>query len=109
MIITLQQFQKYLEENKGKEIPGEQFVFELHPPKEDMDIFPHTISFTSPNWSEDNVSSIGPENIERFLNIFNDDNDAPASAYKNRGNKESESKNARYLVKLLKELVKQNS
>jgi hypothetical protein len=86
MTITLQQFQQYIDENKGKEIPGEHFTFELHSPKKGADIFPNTIRFTSPNWSEDNVSSIGPENIERFLNIFNDDNDAPASAYKNRGN-----------------------
>ncbi len=109
MTITLQQFQQYLEKNKGKEIPGEHFTFELHPPKEGADIFPYTIHFTSPNWSEENVSSIGPENIEYYLGIFNDDNNAPASKYRNRKGQGSESKNARYLVKLLKELVKQNS
>jgi len=109
MIISLQQIQHYLVINRGKEIPGEDFTFDLHPPKERDDIFPYTIEFKNPEWSEDNVSSIGPEKLQYYLCVFNQNNDAPASAYKNRMGEGTESKNARYLVKILKLFVKQQS
>jgi hypothetical protein len=107
MAITLTQLQKYLEKNKGQKIPGEHFTFELHTPKKDMDIFPYTIRFRSPNWSKNTVRYIGPKNIKRYSRIFNEQNDPPASAYKNRDGLGSQAWGAPYLAKLLRLIRKQ--
>jgi hypothetical protein len=112
MIIAPQQLEKYLKDNEGKEIGNEGITFELCSPKKESKNIHYTICFKKikpPYWSKKNVSRIGPERIEYFLEIFNHDNNAPASEYRNRKGQGKESKNARYLVKLLKELVKQNS
>jgi hypothetical protein len=62
------------------------------------------IRFHSPRWSPNTHRRIGPAAIKRYLEVFNADNDAPASAYRNVEGKGSRSASAQYLVKLLREI-----
>jgi len=103
MTITLKELRQYLKDNAlNTRYPigvDNYFTFKLIENFQDSEM-PYSIQFSSPKWSKTTVSYVGPENIKRYLDIFNRENDPPASAYKNRDGQGSQSKNARYLRKL---------
>ena len=107
---------EYLEKVKRKEaenivrriyrtIRGAEFFFELSRSKRQTERFPYTIIFKSLDWNDSTVRQVGPEAIERFLDIFTSNNNTPIADYRNLGPKRSSSASARYLVVLFRDLA----
>ena len=103
MRITPEQLRAHVEATGGSE--GERgFACEVSPSPRGEGPFDFSIRFHSPRWSRTTKRWVGPDGIKRYLEVFNADNDAPGSAYRNVEGRGSRSASAQCLVKLLREI-----
>jgi len=101
--ITPEQLRRHVEAT-GARAGGRGFACEVQRSPRGEPPFDYSIRFHSPRWSPATKRWVGPDAIKRYLKVFNADNDAPSSAYRNVEGKGSRSASAQYLVRLLREI-----
>jgi hypothetical protein len=108
MVISKNQLAEYLEANQEETwytLPDDtEYIFKICTPTKNPDLFKYRMEFFSPDWGRSTRRQIATAPIEKFLNLFNEDNIRPIGDYRNEVNPKpnpSPSASARYFVHLL--------